>query len=350
MPDLINANRRNFLQIASTGAAALTAAGFGLLQPARAQSASASRAIASPNNAATLAPIRQIKAGVLDIGYYEAGPANGPVVLLLHGWPYDIHSFIEVAPLLTAKGYRVIVPHARGYGTTQFLSSDTMRNGQPAALAVDAIALMDALKIEKALVAGYDWGGRTAGILAALWPERVKALVAVSGYLIGSRAANAKPLPPKAELAWWYQFYFATERGQLGYTQYTHEFAKLIWQLASPQWKFDDATFARSAKSLDNPDHVAISIHNYRWRLGLAEGESKYDAIEDRLAQLPTVSVPTITMEGDANGAPHPAPESYAKKFTGKYQHRLITGGIGHNLPQEAPQAFAQAVIDVDKF
>ncbi len=350
MPDPINANRRNFLQIASTGAAALTAAGFGLLHPARAQGAGTSSAAASSHNAVPLAPIRQIKAGVLDIGYFEAGPANGPVVLLLHGWPYDIHSFIEVAPLLTAKGYRVIVPHARGYGTTQFLSSDTMRNAEPVALAVDTIDLMNALKIEKALVAGYDWGGRTAGILAALWPERVKALVAVSGYLIGSRAANEKPLPPKAELAWWYQFYFSTERGALGYKQYTHEFAKLIWQLASPKWQFDDATFARSAKSLDNPDHVAISIHNYRWRLGLAEGEAKYDDIEKRLEQLPSIAVPTITMEGDANGAPHPAPESYAKRFTGKYAHRLITGGIGHNLPQEAPQAFAQAVIDVDKF
>lgn len=350
MSDPINANRRNFLQIASTGAAALTAAGFGLLQPARAEGVGTVSPAASSNSVATLAPIRQIKAGVLDIGYYEAGPANGPVVLLLHGWPYDIHSFIDVAPILVAKGYRVIVPHARGYGTTQFLLSDTVRNGEPAALVVDTIALMDALKIEKALVAGYDWGGRTAGILAALWPERVKALVAVSGYLIGSRAANAKPLPPKAELAWWYQFYFATGRGQLGYTQYTHEFAKLIWQLASPKWQFDDATFARSALSLDNPDHVAISIHNYRWRLGLAEGEAKYDDIEKRLEQLPSIAVPTITMEGDANGAPHPAPDSYAKRFTGKYEHRLITGGIGHNLPQEAPQAFAQAVIDVDKF
>ena len=350
MSDPINANRRNFLQIASTGTAALTAAGFGLLPPARAQSAPAPSPVASSNSAAVLGPIRQVKAGVLNIGYYEAGPANGPVVLLLHGWPYDIHSFVDVAPLLTAKGYRVIVPHARGYGTTQFLSTDTMRNGQPAALAVDTIDLMDALKIEKALVAGYDWGGRTAGILAALWPERVKALVAVSGYLIGSRAANEKPLPPKAELAWWYQFYFSTERGQLGYAQYTHEFAKLIWQLASPQWKFDDATFARSAKSLDNADHVAISIHNYRWRLSLAQGETKHDDIEKRLEQLPVIGVPTITMEGDANGAPHPSPESYAKKFSGKYEHRLITGGIGHNLPQEAPQAFAQAVIDVDKF
>ncbi|GAA3845299.1 alpha/beta hydrolase [[Pseudomonas] carboxydohydrogena] len=350
MSDPINANRRNFLQIASTGAAALTAAGFGLLHPAHAQGAGTASAAASSSNADALAPIRQIKAGVLDIGYFEAGPANGPVVLLLHGWPYDIHSFIDVLPILVAKGYRVIAPHARGYGTTQFLSADTMRNGQPAALAVDTIALMDALKIERALVAGYDWGGRTAGILAALWPERVKALVAVSGYLIGSRAANAKPLPPKAELAWWYQFYFSTERGALGYKQYTHEFAKLIWQLASPQWRFDDATFARSAKSLDNPDHVAISIHNYRWRLGLAEGEAKYDSIESRLEQLPSIAVPTITMEGDANGAPHPSPDSYAKRFTGKYAHRLVTGGIGHNLPQEAPQAFAQAVIDADKF
>ena len=350
MSDLLNANRRNFLQLASTGAAALTAAGFGLLQSARAQSAGAPSPATQSNSAAVLAPVRQIKAGVLNIGYYEAGPADGPVVFLLHGWPYDIHSYVDVAPMLVAKGYRVIVPHARGYGTTQFLSADTLRNGEPAALAVDMINLMDALRIEKALIAGYDWGGRTAGILAALWPERVKALVAVSGYLIGSRAANEKPLPPKAELAWWYQFYFATERGRLGYSENAHEFAKLIWQLASPKWQFDDATFARSAKSLDNPDHVAVSIHNYRWRLGLAEGEAKYDAIEQRLEQLPAISVPTITMEGDANGAPHPSPDSYAKKFIGKYQHRLITGGIGHNLPQEAPQAFAQAVIDVDKF
>lgn len=346
MSGIINANRRNFLQAAGTGAAAL-ASGLGLIDIAQAQSAATSNRSAST---VPMGPIKQINAGVLDTGFYEAGPADGRVVILLHGWPYDIHSFAEVAPLLAAKGYRVIVPHLRGYGTTRFLSSDTPRNGQPAALATDIIALMDALKIQKAIVAGYDWGARTANILAVLWPERVKATVSVSGYLIGSREANKKPLPPKAELLWWYQFYFATERGRLGYEQNTHDFAKLIWQLASPKWNFDDATYDRSAKALENPDHVAISIHNYRWRLGLAEGEAKYDDLENKLAQLPDIAVPTITIEGDANGAPHPAPESYAKKFTGKYEHRLLTGGIGHNPPQEIPQAFAQAVIDVDAF
>lgn len=347
MSSLVNANRRNFLHAAGTGAAAFAASGFGLIQPADAQTA------AAPNpstSSATLGPIKQLNAGALNVGYYEAGPANGPAVILLHGWPYDIHSFIDAAPLMAAKGYRVIVPHLRGYGTTRFLSSDTPRNGQQAVLAVDVIDLMDALKIQKAIVGGYDWGGRTANIVAALWPERVKAMVSVSGYLIGSREANKNPLPPKAELLWWYQFYFSTERGRAGYAQYTHDFAKLIWQLASPRWNFDDATFARSAKSLDNSDHVAIAIHNYRWRLGLAEGEAKYDDLETRLALGPVIAVPTITLEGDANGAPHPAPASYARKFSGKYVHRRITGGIGHNLPQEAPQAFAQAVIDVDGF
>ncbi len=345
MSGFINANRRNFLQTAGTGAAALAATGFGLVQFTQAQTAAGATSSSAP-----MGPIKQINAGTLNVGYYETGPASGPVVILLHGWPYDIHSFIEVAPLLAAKGYRVIVPHLRGYGTTRFLSSDTPRNGQQAVLAVDVIELMDALKIQKAVVAGYDWGARTANIVAALWPERVKAMVSVSGYLIGSREANKKPLPPKAELLWWYQFYFTTERGRAGYQQNTHEFAKLIWQLASPKWNFSDETFARSAKSLDNPDHVAISIHNYRWRLGLAEGEAKYDDLEARLAQGPSITVPTITIEGDANGAPHPEPASYAKKFTGRYQHRLLTGGVGHNPPQEVPQAFAQAVIDVDGF
>lgn len=347
MSGFVNANRRNFLHATGTGAAALAAAGLGLIQSAHGQTA------AAPNPAATSAPmgpIKQINAGTLNVGYYETGPATGPVVILLHGWPYDIHSFAEVAPLLAAKGYRVIVPHLRGYGTTRFLSSDTPRNGQQAVLAVDIIDLMDALKIQKAVIAGYDWGARTANIVAALWPERVKAMVSVSGYLIGSREVNKKPLPPKAELLWWYQFYFTTERGRAGYQQNTHEFAKLIWQLASPKWNFSDETFARSARSLDNPDHVAISIHNYRWRLGLAEGEAKYDDLEARLAQGPVITVPTITIEGDANGAPHPEPASYAKKFTGRYQHRLLTGGVGHNPPQEVPQAFAQAVIDVDGF
>jgi pimeloyl-ACP methyl ester carboxylesterase len=294
---------------------------------------------------ASFGALKQIDAGVLSVGYAEAGPGDGPPILLLHGWPYDIHSYIEVAPALASAGYRVIVPFLRGYGTTRFLSSETPRNGQQAALAVDAIALMDALKIEKATIGGYDWGGRSACIMAALWPERCKALVSVSGYLIGSQAVGKIPLPPKAELQWWYQYYFATERGREGYAKNVRDFAKLIWQLASPKWKFDDATFDRSAAALDNADHVAIAIHNYRWRLGIAEGESKYDDLEKKLAEFPVIMVPTITLEGDANGAPHPEPSSYAKKFGGKYEHRTITGGIGHNLPQEAPKAFAEAMM-----
>lgn len=294
--------------------------------------------------------LKQIDAGVLNVAYAGAGPIDGRPVILLHGWPYDVHSYVDVVPLLTAKGYRVVVPYLRGYGATKFLSEKTLRNGQQAALARDVIALMDALKIDKAIVAGFDWGARTANIVAALWPERCKAMVSVSGYLIGSQAANRNPLPPKAEFEWWYQYYFATERGRAGYEKYRRDFAKLIWQLASPKWNFDDATFARSAASFDNPDHVNIVIHNYRWRLGLAEGEREYDDLERRLAPGPAINVPTITLEGDANGAPHPDPSAYAKKFTGKYIHRLITGGIGHNLPQETPQAFAQAVLDVDGF
>jgi pimeloyl-ACP methyl ester carboxylesterase len=292
-------------------------------------------------------PLKQIDAGVLNISYAEAGPATGPVVILLHGWPYDIHSFADVAPLLASAGYRALIPYLRGYGATHFLSSEAFRNGQPSALAADVIAFMDALRIEKATLAGFDWGARSADIVAALWPERVKALVAVSGYLIGNQETGKAPLPPKAELEWWYQFYFATERGRLGYEKYRREFSKLIWQIASPKWSFDDATFARSAAAFDNPDHVAIVIHNYRWRLALAQGESKYDELEKRLAAGPIISVPTITMEGDANGAPHLEPSAYAKKFSGRYSHRLIEGGVGHNLPQEAPKAFAEAVIDV---
>jgi pimeloyl-ACP methyl ester carboxylesterase len=299
---------------------------------------------------ASFASMKQINAGVLNVGYAEAGPANGPAVLLLHGWPYDIYSYAEVAPLLASAGYRVVVPYLRGYGTTRFLSDDTVRNGQQAALAADAIALMDALQIERAIVAGFDWGARCANIVAALWPERCKGLVAVSGYLIGSQAANRTPLPPQAELTWWYQYYFATERGRAGYERYRRDFNKLIWKLASPQWDFDDATFERTAASFDNPDHVSIVIHNYRWRLSLAEGEPHYDELEQRLAAGPAITVPTITLEGDANGAPHPEPSAYRANFTGKYEHRLITGGVGHNLPQEAPQAFAQAVVDVDRY
>jgi pimeloyl-ACP methyl ester carboxylesterase len=291
--------------------------------------------------------IRQIDAGVLNVGYAEAGPPDGPAVILLHGWPYDIHTYVDVTPLLASVGYRVIVPYLRGYGTTRFLSSETVRNGQQSVVAVDIIALMDALNIAKATVGGCDWGARTANIIAALWPERCKALVSVSGYLIGSQEANKMPLPPKAELEWWYQYYFATERGRAGYDKHRREFSKLIWQLASPKWDFDDATFDRSAAAFDNPDHVSIVIHNYRWRLGLAEGEAKYDELERRLAAFPSIGVPTITLEGDANGAPHPDPRAYAKRFTGRYEHRLIAGGVGHNLPQEAPNDFAQAVIDI---
>jgi pimeloyl-ACP methyl ester carboxylesterase len=303
----------------------------------------------SPEMSTPFGALKQVDAGLLSVGYAEVGSADGPAVLLLHGWPYDIHSFAEVTPVLAAAGYRVIVPFIRGYGTTRFLSADTVRNGQQAAVATDVTALMDALGIQAAILAGFDWGARSADVVAALWPDRCKALVSVSGYLIGSQAANAAPLPPQAELAWWYQFYFATDRGRAGYEKYRRDFSKLIWQLASPKWAFDDATFARTAAAFDNPDHVAIVIHNYRWRLGAA-GEPQYDDLERRLAGAPVISVPAITLEGDANGAPHADATAYAGKFTGKYEHRVIGGGVGHNLPQEAPQAFAQAVIDVDHF
>jgi pimeloyl-ACP methyl ester carboxylesterase len=327
-------------------ALAVAAARLGLVSPARAQSSTPLPAV-KPGANTSFGPLKQIDAGELNIGYAEAGPAGGPVVILLHGWPYDIHSYLDVAPVLASAGYRVIVPYLRGYGSTRFLSAETARNGQPSAVAADTVAMMDALKIEKATLAGYDWGARSADIIAALWPERCKALVSVSGYLIGSQEAGKIPLPPAAELQWWYQFYFATERGRAGYDKYRREFSKLIWQLASPQWKFDDATFERSAAAFDNPDHVAIVIHNYRWRLGLAQGEAKYDELEKRLAAAPAITVPTITLEGDANGAPHPEPSAYAQKFSGRYTHRLIKGGIGHNLPQEAPQAFVEAVLEV---
>ena len=294
--------------------------------------------------------MKQIDAGVLNVGYAEDGPSDGPVVILLHGWPYDIHSYVDVAPLLAQEGYRVIVPYLRGYGTTRFLASETLRNGQQSVLALDTIELMDALDIEKAILAGFDWGARTANVIAALWPERCKAHVSVSGYLIGSQEANKMPLPPEAELQWWYQYYFSTERGRAGYEQYRNDFAKLIWQIASPKWDFDDATFDRSAASFENPDHVDIVIHNYRWRLGLAEGDPQYDDLEKRLAEAPLIRVPTITLEGDANGAPHPDASTYANKFSGKYAHRIIEGGVGHNLPQEAPQAFTEAVVEVDGY
>ena len=333
-------NRRRFI---GTAAAVIGAARFRTLTLA------SDTAIEPGANVSPL-PVKQIDAGVLNVGYAEVGPANGRPVLLLHGWPYDIHTYAHVAPLLAARGYRVILPYLRGYGTTRFLSTETRRNGQPAALASDVIALLDVLGIQRAIIGGCDWGARTANVVAALWPERCKAHVSVSGYLIGSQEANRMPLPPKAELQWWYQFYFATDRGRAGYEKYRREFSKLIWHIASPKWSFDDATFDRSAASFDNPDHVDIVIHNYRWRLGLAEGESRYDDLEERLAKGPVIAVPTITLEGDANGAPHPDPSAYAKKFSGQYAHRTVTGGVGHNLPQEAPRAFAQAVVDADGY
>jgi len=341
----INRHRRRF--IGST-AMTIVAGQFGMIGSADAQSSKINPI--KPGTNTSFSSLKQIDAGLLNVGYAEAGPANGSPVILLHGWPYDIYSFVDVAPLLASAGYRVYVPYLRGYGSTRFLSNEAFRNGQPSAVAADIIAFMDAVKIERATIAGFDWGARTVNIMAALWPERCKATVSVSGYLIGSQEAGKIPLPPKAEFQWWYQFYLATERGRAGYDKYRHDFAKLIWQLASPKWNFDDATFNRSAASFDNPDHVAIVIHNYRWRLALADGEPKYADLDKRLAAGPVITVPTITMEGDANGAPHPDPSAYAKKFSGKYSHRLIEGGIGHNLPQEAPQAFAQAVVDVDGY
>lgn len=331
------------------GAAAVTIAHLSMIGSAAAQPVKSKVPAIERGKNTSFASLKQIDAGVLDVGFAEVGPVDGPAVILLHGWPYDIHTYVDVAPLLASAGYRVIVPYLRGYGTTRFLSSATLRNGQPSAIAVDMIALMDALKVETATIAGCDWGARTANIMAALWPKRCKAMVSVSGYLIGSQEAGRMPLPPKAELEWWYQYYFATERGRAGYEKYRRDFSKLIWQLASPKWDFDDVTFDRSAAALDNPDHVAIVVHNYRWRLGLVEGETKYDNLEKRLAAFPVITVPTITLEGDANGAPHPEPGSYAKRFSGKYEHRTIRGGIGHNLPQEAPHAFTQAILDLAK-
>jgi pimeloyl-ACP methyl ester carboxylesterase len=348
MRDAFNHDRRRFF-----GTVAMTIAGAQLGSTALAQGSATKLAhlpSVKPGTNVSFRSLKQIDAGLLNVGYAEAGPIDGPPVVLLHGWPYDIHTYVDVAPVLASAGYRVVVPYLRGYGTTRFLSAETLRNGEQAALGLDVIALMDALQIEKAIVAGCDWGARTADIIAALWPERCKALVSVSGYLIGSQALGKVPLPPKAELQWWYQYYFATERGRAGYDKYRRDFARLIWQIASPKWNFDDSTFERSAAALDNPDHVSVVIHNYRWRLGLAEGEPQYEALEKRLAEAPVITVPAITLEGDANGAPHPEPGSYAGKFSGKYSHRTLGGGIGHNLPQEAPQAFAEAIVEVDSY
>ena len=339
---LIDIRRRDFV---GTVAAALAAAPFSVSGAAEAPTGKMSSA--KPDRHGWFGTLKQIDAGLLNVGYVDIGLPNGSAVVLLHGWPYDIHSFVDVAPLLSAAGFRVVVPYMRGYGSTRFLSDGTFRNGQPSAVALDTTALMDALGIRSAVIAGFDHGARTADIIAALWPERCRALVSVSGYLIGSQQSGKVPLPPAAEFQWWYQFYFATDRGREGYAKNRHDFAKLIWKQASPKWNFDDATFVRSATAFDNPDHVDIIIHNYRWRQALADGERKYDNLETRLATAPTIAVPTITMEGDANGAPHLDPTAYAGKFTGRYESRIVKGGIGHNLPQEAPKAFAKAVIDV---
>jgi pimeloyl-ACP methyl ester carboxylesterase len=350
MSDAFKFNRRKFLSTAAMTFAAteLSIMGFAAAQPSSVEP-SVAKKIGNDTNP-LLATLKQINAGVLNVGYAESGPIDGPAVILLHGWPYDVHSFADVAPLLVGKGYRVIIPFLRGYGTTSFLSGETPRNGQQSVIAVDIISLMDALRISKAILAGFDWGARTANIIAALWPERCKAMVSVSGYLIGNQNAGKTPLPPASEFQWWYQYYFATERGRLGYEKYCYDFNKLIWQIASPKWTFDDDTFNRTAASFKNPDHVSIVIHNYRWRLGLDNGEAKYNDLENRLAKSPLITIPTITLEGDANGAPHPDSSSYASKFSGRYSHKTITGGIGHNLPQEAPKAFADAIMEVDRY
>jgi pimeloyl-ACP methyl ester carboxylesterase len=348
MSEKPNFDRRRFL-----GATAITLAAGPLLMTGMvdAKSLLAKPEIAAPvkrMSGASFGTIKQIKAGLLNIGYAEAGPADGPPVILLHGWPYDIHSFVDVAPILAARGYRVIIPHNRGYGTTSFLSSNTFRNAQQSAVALDYIALMDALKIKTAIIGGFDWGGRTADAMAVLWPERCKGIVSVSGYLISTPAGNQTPLPPEPAFLFWYQYYFCTPMGKAGYAQYLDQFNKFIWHQASPKWNFDDATYERSAASFHNPDHVDMVIHDYRWRLGQADGERKYDHLEKRLAALAAITVPAITMEGDANGAIHAPSTAYRAKFSGKYEHRLITGGVGHNMPQEAPEEFAKAIIDVD--
>jgi pimeloyl-ACP methyl ester carboxylesterase len=345
LPEKINHQRRRFL---GTAAVTVAAAQFGILGSAKAQPSKSNPPTVPPTKLGTntsFASVKQIDAGLLNVGYVEAGPADGPAVVLLHGWPYDIHSYVDVTPLLASAGFRVLVPYLRGYGTTRFLSSETFRNGQQSVVALDIIALMDALNIKKATIAGFDWGARTADIMAALWPERCKAVVSVSGYLITNIDANRKPLPPQGELGWWYQYYFSTERGKLGYSEYRHDFNKLIWQIVSPKWKFDDATFDRTAASFNNPDHVDIVIHNYRWRLGIAKGESKYDDLEQKLFAGPVISVPAITIASDFDGAAADG-TAYAKKFSGKYSHKIFKG-IGHDVPQEAPQAFAKAVVEV---
>src|SRR6202522_4299610 len=350
LDESLNHPRRRFL---GTATMTLAAAQLGMIGGSNALSGTARAASVpsiKPGTNTSFGPLKQMDAGLLNIGYAEAGPVDGPAVILLHGWPYDIYSFVDVAPLLASAGYHVVIPYLRGYGTTSFLSRETMRNAQQSAVGLDIIALMDALKIRKAIIAGFDWGARTADVMAVLWPERCKAIVSVSGYLISTPAGNQVPVPAEPAFLFWYQYYFATPVGKAGYAKYVDQFNKFIWHQASPKWNFDDATYNRTAASFNNPDHVDIVIHDYRWRLGLADGERKYDDLEKRLAALPPITVPTITMEGDANGAIHAPSAAYRNRFSGKYEYRLITGGVGHNLPQEAPQAFAQAVIDVSGF
>ena len=340
-------NRRDFLGNAmkTFGAAELAIIG---INSGQLVSHTSSNILLPSNTKRSFDRLKQINAGVLNIGYAEAGPINAPVIILLHGWPYDIHSFVEVTPLLTDLGYRVIIPYQRGFGTTNFISDKTFRNGQQSVFALDTINLMDALNIKKAIVAGFDWGARTANILAALWPDRIKGMVSVSGYLVVNLENNQQPLTPAAEWAWWYQYYFATERGRIGYDKNRYEFNKLIWKIASPKWNFSDETFNLSAASFNNPDHVNIVIHNYRWRLSLASGDSQCDEMERKLKEIPIITVPTVTIASDFDGAAVDG-KRYARLFTGKYSHKILNG-IGHNVPQEAPGEFANAIIEVDSY
>jgi pimeloyl-ACP methyl ester carboxylesterase len=352
LPEYINHGRRRFLGAAGAAALAAGATQLGLIGPAQAQAGGAGTAGRPAGRLAAgsaFGPVKQVNAGVLNVGYVDLGPADGRPVILMHGWPYDIHSYVEVAPLLAAAGYRVIVPYFRGYGSTTFLSADTPRNVDQVAFALDILALMDVLGIKQAILAGYDWGSRTADIIAAVWPDRVKALISVTGYLITNLAAQKLPLPPKAENAWWYQFYFDTERGMLGLTEYRYDLGLFVWKFNSPTWNFSTETYNQTAAAFNNPDFVAITIGNYRWRQGLYPAEPEYARTEATLQTVPTIAVPTITVDGKydpftpaGNGA------AYRDHFTGTYEHRVFD--VGHNVPQEAPQDFAQAVVDVDHF
>jgi len=294
-----------------------------------------------------LEPIRRVEAGVLDIAYHEAGPADGPVAMLLHGYPYDIHSYVDVAPQLAAKGVRAIVPYLRGYGATRFRDAATPRSGEQAAIGADLIALMDALGIRRAVFAGYDWGGRAACVGAALWPERCAGLVSVNGYLIQDIAKALLPAAPDREVAFWYQWYFQTERGRAGLAANRRAITKILWQQWSPNWRFDEATLERTSLAHDNPDFVDVVIHSYRQRYGLAASDPRYADIQRRLDALPPIKVPSITLDGDADGViPATDGRAGAAKFAGPRTHRVIPRA-GHNLPQEEPEAFAAAVMEL---